>query len=491
MGLPEGYVYRRFKTAIVNPTPEQVAYFRGVSGACRWVYNLYLELKYKSIRNYKTVKGAPRPFSQYDFSNFLTVLRNCTSDQDNDFTWLLEYERVALNNSTVDAESAFVRWAKGKGGRPKFKSKKGRKISFRTDYQSFHRTRNGCCCSKVRDLKLSRPLPKCPEGLHYASPTISFDELESKWYLSVPVPTKVKPKKTSGEVVGIDLGLVSTAITSYGKVYGNVNDTNQRIKKLERRKKFFQRRASKLLLSNIDHYRTGPKGGRIPVFKKPLSECKNYQKALKKVELIQRKLNGIRDNFTHQMTHEIVSRPETSAIVIENLNVSGLMKNRFKARRISEQRWYMIRQQLEYKSEEEGVTLITADRFYPSSKNCSCCGYKKKTLREDERIYVCPNCATIIDRDLNAAINLAEYGISKLPDYYRKVTSADVSIPSQVASTSVKESSSEAERDRREGSQWRASKSKSSRSCSYLTSQNKFSKRRLERDTRTDDRQVA
>ena len=481
MGLPEGYVYRGFKTAIVNPTPEQVAYFRGVSGARRWVYNLYVELKLKSIRNYKSIEGAPKPFTQYDFNKFLTLLRNCTCDPENDFTWLRKYEREALNCSTFDAESAFLKWSRGKGGRPKFKSKNDRTVSFRTDYQIFRRTRNGCFCSKVYDLKLSRSLPKCPDGLHYASPTISFDKLKNKWYLSVLVPIKVKSKKTSGEVVGIDLGLISTAVTSYGKVYENINDRNDRIKKLERRKKVLQRRAAKLLELNIDHYKTGPKGGRVPVFKKPLSESKNYQKALKKVELVQRKLNGIRNNFTHQMTHEIVTRPETSAIVIENLNVSGMMKNRHKARRISEQRWYMIRQQLEYKSEEEGITLITADRFYPSSKNCSCCGYKKKNLREDERIYVCPNCGQVIDRDLNAAINLAEYGINKLPDYYRKVTSADESTPSRVDCILSKESSSEAERDYREGSQWRASKDKSSRTSSYLSSRNKLSRRRLDR----------
>ena len=479
MGLPEGYVYRGFKTAIVNPTSEQVAYFRGVSGACRWVYNLYLDLKFKSIRNYKNIKGAPRPFGWYDFSRFLTVVKNCTCDPNNDYTWLNDYEREALNNAMRDAESSFIKWAKGTGGRPKFKSKKS-SVNFRTDYKVIRRIRNGCFCSKVYDLKLSRPLPKCPDGLHYASPTISFDKLKNKWYLSVSVPVKVKPKKTSGEVVGVDLGLVSTAVTSYGKVYENINDTNDRIKKLEHRKKVFQRRASKLLRMNIDHYKTVSKGTRVPVFKKPLSECKNYQKALKKVDLIQRKLNGIRSNFTHQMTHEIITRPETSVIVIEDLNVSGMMKDHHQAKRVSEQRWYKIRQQLKYKSEEEGITLITTDRFYPSSKNCSCCGHKKTNLRRDERIYVCPNCGQVIDRDLNAAINLAEYGLQKLPDYYGKVTPVDEFTKPQVDGTLLKKGSREAGRDFREGSQWRASQGKS-RISVYLTTHNKLLRRRSDR----------
>ena len=463
MGLPKGYVYRGFKTAIVNPTPEQVAYFRGVSGACRWVYNLYVELKLKSIRNYKSVKGAPKPFSLYDFSNFFTVLRHCSCDPENDFTWLSEYERAACLNATHDAEEAFTMWLKGKGGRPKFKSRRGYQPHFRTDSLEVRRTRSGCRLPKVRYLKLRRSLPKCPQGMHYSTSCITYDKVKDKWYFSVSVPTKVKPKKSSGEVVGIDLGLISTAVTSYGKVYENVNDSNEKIKKLEHKKKILQRKAARLLEMNIDHYRKGPRGGRVPVYKKPVSECRNYQKALTRINSIQRKINGIRNNFTHQMTHEIVSRPETSMIVIENLNVSGMMKNHKKARRISEQRWYEIRSQLEYKSVEEGITLILADRFYPSSKNCSCCGYYYRDLKEGDRVYVCPKCGTVIDRDFNAAINLADYGLQLLPSYLRKVTPVDESITSRVASTSVKESSDESGRGNREISQRRTSRRKSSR----------------------------
>ena len=445
------HLYRGFKTAIVNPTTEQVAYFRGVSGSCRWVYNLYLELKLKSIRNYKSIEGVPKPFSWYDFNKFLTVVKNCKFDPDHDYTWLNNYSRQSLNAASANAEDAFKRWAKGIGGKPKFKSRLSGDIRFPAPRIS--RTQNGISSEKIGNLKLRQTLPKCPEGTHYANPVIYYDNVKNKWYLTLAVPKKIKPKKLKGEVIGVDLGIKDTAITSYGKVYENIN-YSVKVMKLERRKKILERKVSKLIRNNIDHYRTGPKGGRIPVFKKPLSDCKNYQKALHELRVIIYKLNGIRNNFTHQMTHEIVSRPETKDIVIEDLNVSGMMKNHYLARSISNQRFYEIRRQLTYKSEEEGIEFIAADRFYPSSKICSHCGHKKVDLKLSDRTYVCSECGTIIDRDLNAAINLANYGKSKLPSYLREVTSVDEYNESQVDCKLSKENSDEAERDYREGSQW-------------------------------------
>ena len=448
-------IYRGFKTAIVNPTPEQVAYFRGVSGACRWVYNLYVELKLKSIRNYKSVEGAPKPFSCYNFQKFLTVVKNCKCDPDHDYIWLNNYSRQSLNAASSHAEEAFKRWAKGISGKPKFKSRILGEYRFSPSMQGFWRTRNGCHCEKIGNLKLSRPLTKCPEGTHYARPVVYYDNVKNKWYLTLAVPKEAKPKKIKGEVVGIDLGIKDTAVTSYGKVYENIN-YSKKVRKLERRQKIVQRKVSKLIRNNID-YRSGSKGGRVPIFKKPFSECKNYQKALHELNVINYKLNNIRNNFTHQLTHEIVSRTETRAIVIEDLNVSGMMKNHYLARSIQNQRFYEIRRQLTYKSEEEGIELVAADRFYPSSKICSHCGCKKLDLKLSDRTYVCDNCGTVIDRDLNAAINLADYGINKLPDYYRKVTSVDESISSQVDCNLSKENSDEAERSIRENDQWHTS----------------------------------
>ena len=448
--MSKKYVMRGFKTVIVNPTKDQLNYFFGASGACRWIYNLYVELKYKSIINYKSIDNAPKPFSCYDFQKFLTVVKNCKCDPDNDYTWLNNYSRQSLNTASSNAEDAFKRWAKGLGGKPKFKSRQSGDIRFSTPRIS--RTRNGISSEKIGNLKLKCTLPKCPKGTHYAKSVIYYDNVKNKWYLTLAVPRRIKSKKLKGEVVGIDLGIKDTSVTSYGKVYENINYT-KRIKKLERRKKIVERKVSKLIQNNIDHYRTGPKGGRVPVFKKSLSECKNYQKALHKLRVINYKLNSIRDNFTHQMTHEIVSRSETRVVVIEDLNVSRMMKNHHLARSISNQRFANIRYQLTYKSEEEGIELIAADRFYPSSKICSHCGHKKVDLKLSDRTYVCSECGTVIDRDLNAAINLANYGETKLLDYLQEVTSVDEHNKSQLVCTMTNESSDEAERSIREDDQ--------------------------------------
>ena len=449
-------VYKGFKTAIIGPTLEQLNYFREVSGACRWIYNQYVDLKFKSVRNRIENSNAPKPFSKYDFKKFLTVVKNCRCDPDNNYTWLNNYSRQTLNTAVFNAEDAFKRWAKGTSGKPRFKSRMLGEYRFSPSMQGFWRTRNGCHCEKIGNLKLRQTLPKCPEGTHYANPVIYYDNVKNKWYLSLVVPKRIKSKKTKGEVVGIDLGIKDTAITSYGKVYENIN-YSKRIRKLERRMKIIQRKVSKLIRNNIDHYRVGLKGGRVPIYKKSLSECKNYQKALHELKIINYKLNGIRDNFTHQMTYEIVSRPETKVVVIEDLNVSGMMKNRHLARSIQNQRFTTIRHQLTYKSKEEGIELIAADRFYPSSKICSNCGHKKLDLKLSDRTYVCDNCGTVIDRDLNAAINLVNYGKSKLPDYYGKVTSLDEYNKSQVDCKLSNENSDEAERSIREDDQEHAS----------------------------------
>ena len=448
--MPKKYVMRGFKTVIANPTKDQLDYFFGVSGACRWIYNLYVEIKYKSIINYKSIDNAPKPFSKYDFDKFITVVKNCTCDPDHDYTWLNNYSRQSLNAASAKAENAFKRWAKGIGGRPHFKSRQLGDIRFPAP--RIDRTRKGISSEKIGNLKLKRALPKCPKGTHYTNPVISYDKDKNKWYLSVAVPRSVKPKKTEGEVVGIDLGLIDTAITSYGRVYENINKS-KKVRRLERKKKKLQRRSSRLLELNISHYCNGPKGGRVPVFNKSLKDCKNYQKALKDYRSVQRKLNGIRNNFTHQLTHDIVSRSETAVIVVEDLNVSGMRKNHYLAKSISEQRWYEIRRQLSYKSEEEGIEFIAADRFYPSSKICSHCGHRMTDLHLGIRTYECPECGLVIDRDLNAAINLANYGLQQLPSYLRKVTSVDEHNNSQVVRTMTNESSDEAERSIRENDQ--------------------------------------
>ena len=128
------------------------------------------------------------------------------------------------------------------------------------------------------------------------------------------------------------------------------------------------------------------------------------------IRLLYRKLNGIRTNYLHHKTTEIV-RTKTSRIVMEHLNVKGMMKNRHLSKKIAQQKLYEFKRQMQYKCKKYGIEFVEADRWYPSSKKCSSCGIIKKDLKLKDRIYKCEKCGLIIDRDYNASINLAMYQI--------------------------------------------------------------------------------
>lgn len=183
------------------------------------------------------------------------------------------------------------------------------------------------------------------------------------------------------------------AISSDGHIYKNINKT-QKVKKLEKRKRKLQRSISR-------RYEKNKKGG---------SYCKTSNIIKRKKELLKvtKRLTNIRQNYLHQITSEIVKR-KPSFICIEDLNVSGMMKNRHLSKAVQQQGFYEFRRQIEYKSKRNNVPVVIADRFFPSSKLCSCCGHIKKDLRLSDRIYKC-ECGNIIDRDYQASLNLKIYG---------------------------------------------------------------------------------
>lgn len=182
------------------------------------------------------------------------------------------------------------------------------------------------------------------------------------------------------------------------------------MRKLERRLLREQRRLSRKERANIDHYEevTGKDGKtyRKPVYRRGLHECRNYQKQRKVVAGVHKKLKDLRTNYVHQVTRDIVNTLP-KAIVMEDLKVRNMMKNHTLAKAISEQMWSEFRRQIEYKAKMKGIKVVFADPFFPSSKTCSHCGNVKKDLQLKDRIYICPVCGHVIDRDLNASMNLA------------------------------------------------------------------------------------
>ena len=286
---------------------------------------------------------------------------------------------------------------------PKFKSKKHSIKSFYQDnvkiqFTDTHVKIGKISMSKKPNRQKLNWIKLCEKGrvptnCKYMNPRFTYDGLH--WYVSVSfeVEDNTNDNVLSNEGVGIDLGIKDLAICSDGNTYGNINKT-QRVKKLEKRKRRLQRSVSRRYEKN----------------KKGASYCKtsNIIKREKELLRITKRLTNIRQNYLHQTTSEIIKR-KPSFVCMEDLNVSDMMKNKHLSKSIQQQKFYEFRRQIAYKSERNNIPVIIADRFFPSSKLCSCCGNIKRDLKLSDRIYKC-ECGNVIDRDYQASLNLKRYG---------------------------------------------------------------------------------
>ena len=223
------------------------------------------------------------------------------------------------------------------------------------------------------------------------NPRFTYDGLY--WFVSVSIEVEDDINFLQTEGVGIDLGLKDLAVCSNGNTYGNINKTKI-VKKIEKKKRRLQRSVSR-------KYNMNQEGER---YKKTSNIVKREKELLK----LSKRLTNIRQNHLHQTTSEIIKR-KPSFICIEDLIVSGMMKNKHLSKAIQQQSFYEFRRQIEYKAKWNDILVIIAERFFPSSKLCSCCGGIKKDLKLSDRIYQC-DCGNIIDRDYQASLNLKQYG---------------------------------------------------------------------------------
>lgn len=379
----------------LKPTAEQELLFFKSAGVARWAYNFFLgenERMYKEyVENGNTGK---KNISEGDVRKYINNVLKPTTH-----FWLKEVGSNVMKQGVKDANTALQRYIKGIAGKPKYKSKRKDKPSFYVNYENLLRKQGGFQGEKIGFVKTAEPLPKLKKGEKYSNPRITFDG--KYWYLSVGYEVKEEPSKTTGKSLGIDLGVKDLAICSNEKVYKNINKT-KKVKKLEKKLKREQRKLSRKIENNIKSYDVNRK----PAYKIPLRECKNIQKQNRFLRNIHRKLANIRQNYLHQTTSEIV-KTKPSRIVMENLNVKGMMKNKHLSKAVQQQKFYEFKRQIEYKAKLNGIEFVQADRFFPSSKTCSCCGNIKKDLKLSDRVYKCDKCGLVIDRDYNASINLA------------------------------------------------------------------------------------
>ena len=300
-----------------------------------------------------------------------------------------------------DACNAYKRFFKGYSKFPKFKS---RKYSIPSFYQDNVAIRFTDTHVKIEKLSSSQKKNKqklnwvrlaergrIPANCKYMNPRIKYDGIN--WWITVGVEYENTVKNSSNDGVGIDLGIKDLAICSDGNKYQNINKT-QKVKNLEKRKCRLQRSISRKYEKNKEVNR----------YCKTNNIIKNEKKLLK----LNHKLTNIRHDYLHQTTSEIIKR-EPSFICIEDLNIKGMMKNRHLSKAVQQQGFYEFRKQIEYKAKWNNISVIIADRFFSSSKLCSCCGNIKQDLKLSDRIYKC-ECGNVIDRDYQAALNLKRYG---------------------------------------------------------------------------------
>lgn len=212
------------------------------------------------------------------------------------------------------------------------------------------------------------------------------------WYLSVGIEVNLTEDVLSDEVIGIDLGIKNHIYTSNDISEPNINHTRQ-VKLLERRKKILQRRVSR-------KYELNKQGKRY-------IKTNNIKRLEQQLRIIERRLKNIREDNLHRICNKVI-RCYPKRIMLEDLNVSGMLKNKHLAKSIQEQLFYRTRMLLTEKAKNCFIEVGVVNRFYPSSKMCSCCGHINKQLKLSDRIFECSNCGLIIDRDYNASLNIRD-----------------------------------------------------------------------------------
>jgi putative transposase len=375
-------VLRAYKTELDLNNVQKTTCLRH-AGAARWAYNWGLARKMEAYRNGEKVPTA------IDLHRKLNVLKR------GELSWMYAVSKCAPQEALRNLDQAyahFFRRAKEKKagkkvqvGFPKFKSKKDGVGSFRLT-GAIHVFENAIQLPRLGRLRLKERGYLPVEGAHVLSASLS--ERAGRWFVSVQVE-KNQPElmETAKPVVGVDLGILALATISDGTRVENPHALKSDLNKIKR----LQREVSRRQQGSA-----------------------NREKARQKSAKAHMRVANVRKNALHQVT-SLLARTK-SAVVLEDLNVSGMMKNHHLAQAIVDVGFYEFRRQMVYKGQWYGCKVILADPFYPSSKRCSHCGHTKVKMDLSERVYICDHCGLRIDRDLNAAINLEQLTTGSSPE---------------------------------------------------------------------------
>ena len=375
---------KSFKTEI-NPTEEQKVRIRKTIGTCRFIYNFYL------AHNKELHENGEKFMSS---SQFRVWLNNEYLPNHPECSWIKEAYSKSVTQAVNDGQTAFTRFFNHKSAFPNFK-KKGR-----SDVKMYFVRNNpkDCRCERHRikipslgwvRIKEKGYIPTTKDGYVIKSGHVSIKA--DRYYVSVLIEISDKTTaNNSNEGIGIDLGLKDFAVVSNINTYKNINKY-AKLKKLEKKLAREQRSLSR-------KYENLKKG--------ESTQKRNIQKQKLKIQKLHHRIDNIRTDYINKIIAEIV-KTKPSHITIEDLNVSGMMKNKHLSKAVASQKFYEFKTKLQAKCKENGIELRIVDRWFPSSRTCHCCKRIKKDLKLSDRVFKC-DCGYIEDRDFNAALNLRD-----------------------------------------------------------------------------------
>ena len=357
----------------LNPNNQQATYFAKAAGTARFAYNWALAEWQTQYSAWKDDNTQPKP-SQFSLRKQLNAIKR---DQ---FPWMLDVTKNAPQMAIIQLGAGFKNFFAGRAKYPQFKKKGKSRDSFTLTNDQFS---IDACCIRIPNLGQVR----IRETLRFSGKILSatVSRTADQWFASITVDTDqnhLPPAENQG-VVGVDLGVSALATLSTGKLVTGAKPHKALLNRLQR----LSRRLSRKVKGSA-----------------------NRTKAKRKLAKLHAKIANIRQDTLHQLTTDLTRR--FSLIGIEDLNVKGMVRNRCLSRAISDMGFFEFRRQLGYKAAMRGSVVVAADRFFASSKTCSGCGNKVEKLPLSVRQWVCPVCGASHERDVNAAINLANYAVS-------------------------------------------------------------------------------
>lgn len=385
---------RAYKVEL-KPTKQQIQKINQSLSVCRWLYNSYIAKNQSLYQDYESGK-LDKKKAFISANEFDKYINNEVKILD-EYKWINDCGSKARKKVICNAELSFKKFFKGQAQFPKFKKKGKSKVSLyfpknnKTDWK-IERHRINVPTLKWIRLKEFGYIPTNAKVIRG-----TITEQAGRYYVSIVCEVdKCKDHNPRTDAIGIDIGLKNFAIISNGVIKKNINKTSS-VKKLEKKLKREQRRLSRKYES-LKKQNKNRKGD---------ATRQNIRKQIVKVQRLYQRLTNIRIDYINKCVAEIIGQ-KPSSITIEDLNVKGMMKNRHISKVVAQQKFYEFRVKLTNKCKQNDIELRVVDRWYPSSKLCSCCGSIKKDLKLKDRIYVCKECGIVIDRDLNASINLRE-----------------------------------------------------------------------------------